>query len=170
MSRISGFRNIRLRQVVVGLGMIALLLLGAAVVSADWTLDDGTNCETPGGRLYTRYNILAVTDVSAADNTRWGISVTWSPDHDWSGYHVSLNALDTCSPSYYTLNSTSQHSKQFRRQSCEELRHAFEISDDQTLSMYVKVRSFYKPGRKKFLGDWSNTVRLDCGPPIDSVA
>ena len=69
MSRISGFRNIRLRSVVVGLGMIALLLLGAAVVSADWLLDDGTICETPretpGGRLYTkRYNIPAVTDIS----------------------------------------------------------------------------------------------------------
>ena len=62
MSRISGFRNIRLRSVVVGLGMIALLLLGAAVVSAVWTLADGTTCETPTGRRYTRYNIPAVTE------------------------------------------------------------------------------------------------------------
>ena len=170
MSRISGYRNIRLRSVVVGLGMIALLLLGAAVVSADWVLDDGTICETPTGRRYTRYNIPAVTDVSVADNERLGIIVTWSPNHDWSGYHVSLNALDTCSPSYYTLNSTSDHSKRFRRQSCDYLRDRFRTPDDETLSLYAKVRSFYKPGRKKFLGDWSDTVRFDCAGLIESVA
>ena len=170
MSRISGFRNIRLRSVVVGLGMIALLLLGAAVVSADWILDDGTTCETPGGRLYTRYNIPAVTDISVADYAS-GIQITWSPDHSWSGYHVSLNALDTCSPSYYTLNSTGQSSKQFRRQTCQELRRRYSTPEDETLSMYAKVRSFYKPGRKKFLGDWSDTTVFDCvSPLIETVA
>ena len=166
MSRISGFRNVRLRQVVVGFGMIALLLLGAAVVSADWLLDDGTICETPRGRRYNTYIIPIVSGVSAVNGNR-GVTVRWTTiSTNWSGYHVSVSAFETCSPAYYTINNSSILSKRMR-QNCQGYRDAFGTPSGQTLPLYVKVRTFFNtaynnPRGIKFLGDWSNTVVLTC--------
>ena len=170
MHRIAGYRNVFLRHVVVGFGMIALLLLGASVVSADWQLFSGTTCKTPGGNFYTGYKPLQVPGVTATDGTgrRGRITVTWTTDTSSrvNGYHVSMSVFDQCLPAYYPIRGKYNSSKKLGT-NCQGYRHIYDTPSGRDLSLYVKVRAYRGSGRNVKYGDWSDTVVLDCAAPID---
>ena len=107
------------------------------------------------------YSIPVTFGVSAVDGIR-RIRVSWVTNTIWDGYHVSVSALDSCSPAYYTINNSFTSSKLMGR-NCQGYRHIYETPTGQTLPLYVKVRTYaIHHSGTKFLGDWSNTVVLDC--------